>query len=179
MKDDEFAGYHGLMESIKDKFAASQSYHEKRQILTLSPFTIEEMQRFFQTSNYMVKKSQKLKQMKGIMSIPDNISKGRKLTDALKSEVAAFYESNEVARLCPGRNDSVSVRGIDGEKERGKKRLVLANLKEVHSAFKASHPNANIGFSTFASLRPVWCILAGSPGTHSVCVCVHHASDIN
>ena len=79
-----------------------------------------------------------------------------------------------MSRLCPGRKDSVSVRGINGEKERNPKRLLLANLKEVYSAFKASHPNDNIGFSTFASLRPVWCILAGSPGTHSVCACVHH-----
>ena len=78
------------MESLKDKFTASQSYHEKLPILTLSPFTIEETQRFFQASNYMVKKSRKLKQMKGIMSIPDNMSKGRKISDALKSEVAAF-----------------------------------------------------------------------------------------
>ena len=59
-KDDELAGYHALIESIKDKFTASQSYpyHEKLQILTLSPpFTIEETQCFFQASDYMVKKS--------------------------------------------------------------------------------------------------------------------------
>ena len=173
-KDDELAMYHTLMESLKVKFTASQSHHEKLQILTLSPFTSEETQRFFNTTNYMVKKSRKLKQMKGIMSIPDKMSKGRKLSDALKSEVAAFYESDDVSRLCPGRKDSVSVRGHNGEKERKQKRLVLANLKEVYSAFKVSHPGANIGFSTFASLRPPWCILAGSPGTHSVCVCVHH-----
>ena len=84
--------------------------------------------------------------MKGIMSIPDNISKGRKISNALKSEVAAFYESDEVSRLCPDRKDSISVRGINGEKERNPKRLVLANLKDVYSAFRASHPNDNRDF---------------------------------
>lgn len=35
-------------------------------------------------------------------------------------------------------------------------------------------PSRKAGFSTFASLRPPWCVLAGAPGTHSVCVCVYH-----
>jgi len=28
-----------------------------------------------------------------------------------------------------------------------------------------------IGFSKFCSIRPKWCVLAGSAGTHTVCVC--------
>ena len=31
-----------------------------------------------------------------------------------------------------------------------------------------------MGFSKFAELRPKWCVLAGSTGTHSVCVCSIH-----
>ena len=58
------------------------------------------------------------------------MSKGRKLTEELKAEVAAFYESDEVSRLCPGRKDSVSVRLPSGEKGKKQKRLALANLKE-------------------------------------------------
>ena len=30
------------------------------------------------------------------------------------------------------------------------------------------------GFSTFASLRPKECVLAGGPGTHTICVCSVH-----
>ena len=92
--------YGPFLDMLKDKFTASQSYHEKLQILTLSTFTIEETPSI-KASNYMVKKSRKLKRMKGIMSIPDNISKGRKISDALKSEVAAFYESDEMSRPMP------------------------------------------------------------------------------
>ena len=47
----------------------------------------------------------------------------------------------------------------------------LCNLQELYTAFKENHPNVNIGFSNFCALRPIWCVLAGSKITHSVCVC--------
>ncbi len=47
--------------------------------------------------------------------------------------------------------------------------LVLSNLKELHVAWNASHPDKKVGFSKFAALRPRWCVLAGASGTHSVC----------
>ena len=171
---EELAMYQGLMESLKSKFQHSDSYQEKLQILTLSPFTIEETQKYFGATNYMVKKSRNLREMKGVMAVPEKMSKGRKLTEALKAEVMAFYESDEVSRMCPGIKDVVTVRLPNGDKARKPKRLVLANLKEVYSSFKELHPLSKVGFSTFASLRPQWCVLAGSPGTHSVCVCMHH-----
>lgn len=49
---------------------------------------------------------------------------------------------------------------------------VLSNLNELYVAFKISHPEYKIGRSKFCELRPKWRILAGSSGTHSVCVCV-------
>ena len=55
------------------------------------------------------------------------------------------------------------------------KRLILGNIKELlYAAFKARHPDAKIGFSTFAALRPKWCIPVGPKGSHIVCVCTHH-----
>ena len=43
----------------------------------------------------------------------------------------------------------------------------------MHAAFKEKKKNANfkLGFSKFCTLRPKWCVLADSTGTHSVCVC--------
>ncbi|CAM1303135.1 Uncharacterised protein r2_g1312 [Pycnogonum litorale] len=76
--------------------------------------------------------------------------------------------------MCPGMKDSVSVRNKDGEKVQHQKRLVLSNLKELHSSWKETYPKKKIGFSSFAALRPKWCVLAGSSGTHSVCVCKYH-----
>ena len=99
-----------LIGSLKSKFQQSDfRSREAIQILTLSPFTIEETQKYFGATNYMVKKSRNLREMKGVMAVPEKMSKGRKLTEALKAEVIAFYESDEVSRLCPGRKDAVTV----------------------------------------------------------------------
>ena len=52
------------------------------------------------------------------------------------------------------------------------KRLPI--LQELYTAFKENHQNANIGVSKFCTLRPKWCVLAGSKMAHSVCVCNVH-----
>lgn len=74
----------------------------------------------------------------------------------------------------PGKKDFVSLRNDDGTKIQMQKRLVLCNLKELHKIFKSRFPGIKIGFSSFASLRPKHCILAGGSGTHTVCVCSIH-----
>lgn len=53
------------------------------------------------------------------------------------------------------------------------KRLLLCNLKELYAAYRKEHMH-KIGFSKFCELRPKWCVSAGAPGTHSVCVCTVH-----
>jgi hypothetical protein len=40
--------------------------------------------------------------------------------------------------------------------------------------FKNAHPNVKIGLLKFCSLRPKWCKLDGSSGTHSDCVCIYY-----
>ena len=47
----------------------------------------------------------------------------------------------------------------------------LCNLQELYTTFKEKHPNVNIGFSKFCTLRPKWCVVASSKMIHSVCVC--------
>lgn len=63
---------------------------------------------------------------------------------------------------------------VDNKRIHVQKRLVLCNLKELYEEYKNKFPNNKVGFSKFASLRPKNCILAGSSGTHSVCVCAIH-----
>ena len=101
---------------------------------------IEKTQYFFSTTNYMAKKS---REMNGVMSVPQKISKGRKLSGVLKAEVAAFYESDEVSQLCPGRNDSVSIRLPNGRKQ---KRLVLANSKSCTALSRSLTQIKKCGF---------------------------------
>ena len=47
-------------------------------------------------------------------------------------------------------------------------------MQELYTIFKEKHPNVNIEFSKFCTLRPKWCVWAGSKMTHSVCVCSAH-----
>ena len=58
----------------------------------------------------------------------------------------------------------------EGKQEHCTKRLLLCNLKELYEQFKTLNPGVKVGFSTCAMLRPRECVLAGSSGTHSVCV---------
>ena len=47
-------------------------------------------------------------------------------------------------------------------------------MRELYSCFKCGCPYLKIGFSKFCSIRPKWRVLAGSAGTHTVCVCSIH-----
>ena len=165
--------YQSVMQELKEKIQNSQSYAERVQILTLSPFPIQRTMEEFGATNYLVKKSRAIKKQKGVLGHCDK-NVGKTLSGPLKSEIVAFYESDENSRMCPGMKETVNVRDSNGEKVKHQKRLVLSNLKELHAAWKTSNPEKKIGFSTFAALRPKWCVLAGASGTHSVCVCKYH-----
>ena len=70
----------------------------------------------------------------------------------------------------PGSKDYVSIsRNIHQQK-----RLLLCNLRELFVEFKKTNLDVKISFSKFCSLRPKWCILLGSSGSHTVCVCSFH-----
>lgn len=88
--------------------------------------------------------------------------------------VIDFYESEENSKQLAGMKDFKSVKDCDGNRIRVQKKLVLCNLKELYQNFKAKYDKVPIGFSKFAALRHAHCILAGSSGTHVVCVCTIH-----
>lgn len=54
------------------------------------------------------------------------------------------------------------------------KKLLLYNIKDLHSKFMANFPEIQISLSYFGRLRPRECILAGQSGTNNVCVCKIH-----
>ena len=58
------------------------------------------------------------------------------------------------------------------------KQLVLCHLHELFVAFKERNPDVKIGFSKFCTLHPKWCVIAGSSGTYSTCVCTTHQNII-
>ena len=120
----------------------------------------------------MARKSKKLVEEKGILSLPDPV-RGPSLLQETVDIVCAFYESDDISRVMPGKKDFVYVKK-EGKHQHIQKRLVLSNLNKVYHEFKERFPDQKIGFSKFADLRPKHCILAGASGTHSVCVCTIH-----
>lgn len=110
--------------------------------------------------------------------LEESIAKKRRGNDAMNSDleenVKAFYENEENSRTLAGKKDVKSVKQPDGTRKLIQKKLVLMNLKELYEAFKQKYSNDVISFSKFASLRPPHCILAGSSGTHTTCVCTVH-----
>ena len=154
---------------MKEKLKTSD-YKTKIQVLTLTPESWSRRQaaEFFEESEYSIRVARKLKEEKGILSVP-NPRHGKTLAEDIR-KVVNFFEDDEFSRIMPGKKDYVSV----GKNVHKQRRLLLCNLKELYSAFKERYPDAKVGFSKFCSLRPKWCISVGSSGTHSVCVCTSH-----
>lgn len=96
---------------------------------------------------------------------------GRPLSEDTIKIVQQFYNDDQGTTLMPGMKDFVSVKNDKNERVHIQKRLILSNLKEFFVEFRQEHPNNIVGFSTFASLRPKHCVLAGGSGTHTICVC--------
>lgn len=96
------------------------------------------------------------------------------LDQSIEEKIVQFYESEENSKQLPGKRDSKSVIQKDGKRQHVQKKLVLMNISELYENFKEKYPDVKIGFSKFASLRPQHCVLAGSSGTHTVCVCTIH-----
>ena len=165
--------YEDMMKQLKEKFKEpTTSYAHKLQILTLSPFTQKRTMEEFGATHHMIKRSRRLKDFCGILGLPDK-KKGKKLSEEMK-KIRDFYEQDDVSRMCPRKRDYKSVCPKDGSKIQHQKRLLLSNFKKLYQKWKQENTSLNIGFSTFAALRPHRCIVAGEHGTHSVCVCMHH-----
>ena len=167
-----------LMNELKSKFD-SFTYQEKIQILTLKPasWPTEKMSNFFNTSKHSVQKAINLKKKVGSLSMPIK-AKRKRISDEELQKVANFLNDNEYLRLLPGKKDYVSVR-INGKKHLYiQTRLLLGNLSELYQAFKSQHPTIKISFAKFCSVRPKWCRIIGSPGSHNVCVCQKHQNSI-
>ena len=117
--------------------------------------------------------ARELKKVKGILAKPAQ-KQGKVISQNTIDLVLSMYEDDEFSCQMPGKKDYVSIaKGVHKQK-----RLVLCNQREMYAAFKEKYPNVKLGFSKFCTFRPKWCVLAGSSGTHSVCVCSIHQNAI-
>ena len=154
-----------LMQLIKEKLSTKQTNREIIQLLTLAPET---------WSIKKVAKSMLLVKLKVLFRKKGSwlylTKKGKNLSQDTINLVKAFYEDDEFSRQMPKKINYVSV----SRNTHKQKRLILSNLNELYANFKSKYVSISIGFSNICELRPKWCVLAGSSGTHSVCVCTYH-----
>ena len=163
-----------LVEALKQKLDLTTNRQQQISLLTLSPksWTIEKVATEFGVTQYTVRQARTLQKEKGIL--PEVVpARGKPLNDETVRLVKDLYCSDDISRIMPGAKDFVSVR--EGDKRIHKqRRLLLLNLNELHSQFKARYPAVKIGLSKFCELRPKECVTVGARGTHSVCVCTIH-----
>ena len=168
---DKASEYDRLMGLVKTKISATKDKRHVVQLLTLAPqsWPVHKVALEFKVTRYLVRKSRHLFNTKGVLEVPEKYT-GHGITDETKELVQAFYEDDENSRTMPGAKDFVSIaRNVHKQK-----RLLLCNINELYAKFKVENPHIKICRSTFATLRPKWCITVDSSGSHSVCVCVYH-----
>ncbi|KAH9373085.1 hypothetical protein HPB48_018498 [Haemaphysalis longicornis] len=154
-----------LMNEVKRKFNDENNREKRIQFLTLAPhsWSGEKILTFFGASEREVREAVKVKADESILGTRPK-RQGRVMSEATKSSIIQFFEDDSISYCRPGRKDVLNGR---------QKRLLLINLKEMHHEWKRTY-NLKCGFSTFASLRPAHCVLAGPSGTHTVCVCMEN-----
>lgn len=159
-----------LMDQIKEKLP-SASKIQTYQLLSLVPLSmsINKAAVQFGVGRTVVSNSRKLRIEKGILPIPD-FTRESSVLESTKILVKEFYCREENCKILPGSRDCVSV----GKGVYEQKRLLLSNLSELYASFKQEYEGLKIGITTFVSLRPKWCIFAGSAGTHEQCICQIH-----
>ena len=128
-----------LMLAVKQKCSKATA-NETVQLVTLAPqsWTISQTVSILNVSKHLVKKARTLREAAGILAIPGK-RKGHVLSEDVTAAAIAFYQEDEISRVCPGQKDFVTVRTIvDGhvQREHKQKRLLLANLHEIYVDFK-------------------------------------------
>lgn len=76
----------------------------------------------------------------------------------------------------PGMNDVMTVWDNSGEKSKLRKYYLILYLRETYQLFKLAKPDVDIGFSKFASLRPVNVLLPNS--TFNYVIIINHIAGI-
>ena len=164
-----------VLEQLKRKFSESVTKQDRIQLLTFAPefWSRRDLMREFGCTEWEARTSKQLVEKNGIFSIPDKKT-GKVLPTETVNLIKCFYERDDISRMMPGLKDVLSIKQENGKREHVQKRLLLADLHEIYSLFKKEHADVKVGLTKFTQLKPPNCVLAGSSGTHNVCVCVHH-----
>lgn len=164
-----------LFTELKEKFSSLKPNDLLRvSILTIAPlsWSINKIATEFNTSKRMARKGKSLKKSDGTFA-QTTAKSGKKLSDSTVQKIDEFYNNDINSRSMAGKKETVSVK-MDRERTLMQKRLLLLDLRGLYIKFVEENPDCDVGFSTFAKLRPKHCIFAGARGTHCMCVCTIH-----
>ena len=125
-----------LVDLMKEKLKVSNR-KKKIQILTIAPksWSMSQVCETFGVTEYMVRQARKLANEKGILEFPEQ-KQGNPLSKETEDLVTKFYCDDEYSRQMPGKKDFVSI----SKNVHKQKKLLLCNLKELYSIFKAKNP---------------------------------------
>src|ERR1700755_664621 len=87
-----FTRHEALMQSLKEEFNASTPYKRHLQILTLSPYNIEDTKTFFGATRYLADKARKWKTLYGILPEVPSYSNGKRIDAVMVETVKKFYK---------------------------------------------------------------------------------------
>lgn len=162
-----------LMAQVKEKNQSTSSTNKKIQYLTLAPeeWPNTKKMNYFSVGRKLVEKAKHLRETLGILGEPKSLRRVDTPQEILDKVFYMYCDVDGInSRILPGMKDRVRISRDTYEQ----KRLLLCSLKELYTLYKEQYPTDKIGFSKFCTLRPKQCILAGSSGTHSICVCAEH-----
>lgn len=94
----------------------------------------------------------------------------------MKEKIIQFYLKDGInSRQLPGRKDWKSVKQPNGRRKKIQKRLLLKRLKELFVKYsEEAKDDEKVGFSTFKSLRPKYCVFPTDAAAMNICVCMIH-----
>ncbi|KAJ8676617.1 hypothetical protein QAD02_012404 [Eretmocerus hayati] len=175
--DKNVEDYREIIQNLKNDIRHSDQRSQKTQLLSLLPhsWSRQKIVEEFGVTDHSVKNSKLLRKKRGTADDAEENVRGRPSLDpSIKDKIVQFYLNDENSRQMPGKSDCKSVIQADGKRKLMQKKLILCNLKELYESYKTEYPEDKVSLSKFCELRPKQCVLAGSSGTHTVCVCVIH-----
>lgn len=177
-EDQNEADLNGIVEELKEYISNHAEPGKFFLALSVLPksWSIQKIQEIFGVSNYLVRKCRSVVEKHGILT-PPKPRAGRGISEETQQLITSFYLRDDISRPLPGSKDVLSVRE-NGQRVKKTKRLVLSTLGTLQSQFCEEFPNNPVSRAKFCELRPKECVLAGTPGTHVICVCVHHQNPV-
>ncbi|KAK3924233.1 Tissue factor [Frankliniella fusca] len=163
-ESDEALYFKEMIKQLQDYINGNPERSKKVLALTVLPksWSHSQIETTFGVTNHMARTSQSVVQSKV----------GHPLSEETKQLVSSFYLRDDISRPLPGQRDYVSVRE-NWKRVHKRKRLVLSTLLRLHLKYVEEHPQNYLSSGLFCEMRPKECVLAGSSGTHVVCVCVY------